>query len=208
MLNDPGVTQLFLVRHGESLANERNILQGNTVDEPLSPKGVQQAAAAGQALKVAPVAQVFSSALLRAKQTAEAIAVQHVLPVQIIEPLHEVNIGVWAGRKWEDIRQQMPEAWEQYMADHGEFPTPGGESYRDVLDRVRPVFERLLTEHAGQTIVAVAHNVVIRVYLAHLLGIGLRRSTVIRQHNGAISLIRRDHHGETVAVTVNSVLHL
>jgi broad specificity phosphatase PhoE len=208
MLADPGVTQLFLVRHGESLANERNVLQGNTVDEPLNEKGLAQARAAAEALRGCPMTQVFSSRLIRARQTAEAIAAPHGMAVTTLEALHEVDIGVWAGRQWADIRREMPEAWEQYMADHGEFPTPGGESYRDVLNRVHPVFEQLLTEHAGRTIAVVAHNVVNRVYLAHLLGVGLRRSTVIRQHNGAINVIRRDHHGETVAVTVNSILHL
>ena len=208
MLADPGVTQLFLVRHGESLANERNVLQGNTVDEPLSEMGLAQAREAAEALKDCPVTRVFSSRLIRARETAATIAGAHGLAVSMLEALHEVNVGVWAGRQWADIRREMPEAWEQYMADHGEFPTPGGESYRDVLNRVQPVFEQLLTQHAGRTIVVVAHNVVNRVYLAHLLGIGLRRSTVIRQHNGAINVIRRDHHGETVAVTVNSILHL
>jgi broad specificity phosphatase PhoE len=201
-------TQLFLVRHGESTANARNILQGCTVDEPLSAAGRTQAHAAGEALRHFPIRRVYSSSMLRARQTAEAIAAVHSHCVEPLEKLHEVDVGRWAGKTAEVVKHEMPEAWEQYLSDGGEFPTPGGESYRDVLDRVKPVLDKLLLDHPGETIVVVAHNVVNRVYLADLLGIPLRRSTSLRQHNCAINLIRRDTHGDPVAVMVNSVLHL
>src|SRR5689334_22475321 len=123
-MSESKFTQLLLVRHGESTANERNVLQGNTIDEPLSAAGREQAREVAEALKRFPVRRVYSSGLLRARETAAAIAAVHGLEVVPVPELHEVDVGQWAGKRIAEIRKEMPEAWAQYNADHGEFPTP------------------------------------------------------------------------------------
>jgi broad specificity phosphatase PhoE len=202
-------THLFLVRHGATEANERRpyVLQGKGVDLPLNENGRRQAAAVGRLLREFRIDQVFSSPLLRAEQTAAAIAAPHGLPVNTIDRLHECDVGEWEGLDWETIRQRNPDAASRFLDRPADHPYLGGESYRDTLDRVLPTVRELLELHVGRNIVIVAHNVVNRVYLAHLLGTDLNRAKSIPQHNGAVNFIRH-HNGEAVVATLNSIMHL
>lgn len=202
-------TVLHLIRHGATAANERIpfILQGNSLDLPLSPAGERQATAVANLLAGFPVTRVYSSIMLRARQTAATIAARHRLDAEPLEHLHECNVGVWEGMDWESIRQQYPEAHRKFVDNPAEHPNLGGESYGDVFSRARPVLDGLLLRHAGECIVVVAHNVVNRVYLAHLLGIGLQHAPSIRQENGGANLIHSVR-GQTAVVTLNSGFHL
>lgn len=203
------MTFLYLVRHGATAANENIpfILQGDGIDLPLSPRGEEQATAVGKLLSREPVVQVYSSHMLRARQTAAAIAGPHRLEVQPLDHLQECNVGAWEGLDWHAIQRDYPEEHRRFMQDPGEHASPGGESYRDVLQRVEPVLSGLLRQHAGERIVVVGHTVVNRVYLAHLLGVDLRLSMSVRQSNGGVNVIR-SYHGQLTVMSVNSVFHL
>jgi broad specificity phosphatase PhoE len=202
-------THLFLVRHGATSANERQpyVLQGKGVDLPLSETGERQATAVGRLLAEFRIHQVFASPLVRARQTAAAIAAPHGLTVTTIDELHECDVGDWEGLDWDTIQQRHPEAARRFLDHPGDNPYLGGESYRDTLNRVRPVIHSLLERCDGQNIVVVAHNVVNRVYLAHLLGTDLNRAKGIPQSNGAVNFLRH-HLGQTIVTSLNSILHL
>lgn len=203
------VTHLFLVRHGATAANERRpyVLQGKGVDLPLSENGRRQSAAVGQLLREFRIHHVFSSPLLRAEQTASAIASSHGLTVNSIDNLHECDVGVWEGLDWDTIQQRHPEAAREFLDSPADHPYLGGESYRGTLNRVLPVIGELLDRHVGQNIAIVAHNVVNRVYLAHVLGTDLNRAKGIPQSNGAVNFIQH-RNGQTVVTSLNSILHL
>lgn len=202
-------THLYLVRHGATPANERRpyILQGDGIDLALSPTGERQVAALGRFLRDFPIRHVYSSTLIRARQSAEAVAAHHELPVQTLERLTECNVGEWEGMDWESIQAKYPEAWKRFHEDPGSNPYLGGESYGDVFRRAQPVIEGLVEQHRGESIVVVAHNIVNRVYLAGLLGIELRRAPSLRQQNACINFITHDRHGSALT-TMNAVFHL
>jgi broad specificity phosphatase PhoE len=203
------VTWLYLVRHGATEAYERvpYILQGNAIDMPLSPAGDAQARDVADFLKQFPITHVYSSNLLRACQTAQLIARERNIVPLVIDDLHECNVGLWEGLDWQTIRERYPEEHRRFVENSGETPYLGGESYSDVLQRTMPIIERLCDLHKGQSIAVVAHNVVNRALLAHLLGLGLGRAPKIAQANGGVNLIRRcDDRNELV--TLNSVFHL
>jgi broad specificity phosphatase PhoE len=203
------VTWLFLVRHGATEANERvpNILQGNAIDLPLSPDGERQAQDVGSFLRRFPIGHLYSSAMLRARQTAESIARELSVTPTIVVDLHECDVGVWEGLDWQTIRERYPEEHRRFVENPAETPYYGGESYGEVLRRVEPAITRLLDAHAGQCIAIVAHNVVNRVYLAKLAGIDLRLAPKIAQANGGVNLICR-RAGQTELVTLNALFHL
>jgi len=206
---ESGVTRLFLVRHGATDANERlpPILQGNGIDLPLSAAGEMQAQRVARFLAQFPIREVFHSAMVRARQTAEMIARELRVASTIAPELQECNVGVWEGLDWETIRQRYPDEHAGFVANPAEVPYLGGESYGDVLRRARPVIDRLLEEYAGQSIAVVAHNVVNRAILADLMGLDLRLAPKIAQGNGCINLIRR-RDGRTELVTLNSLFHI
>ena len=206
----PGATVLYLIRHGATEANERTpfILQGDAIDLPLSAAGAGQATAVAELLAGQPIAAVYSSGLLRARETAAAVAAPHALAPTVVADLQECNVGQWEGLDWETVRRTCPEAHRKFVEDPAENPNLGGESYGDVLRRVQPVLDGLIRRHSGESIAVVAHNVVNRVYLSQLLGIALRQAASIRQANGGVNVIHQDSSGNTALVTLNSTFHL
>ncbi len=205
----PNTCWLYLVRHGETANNRARPrrLQGRRTDPDLSEEGYQQARRTGELFRARPIDAVFASPLRRAAETAEAIAQRHGLTVETVDALVEVDVGDWEGRDWEEVERNDPEAYRLFMADASIHPYLGGENLSVVQARVIPAFEKLLAENLGKTIVAVAHNVVNRSYLAHLLGIELRRYRAVPQDNCCVNLVRY-RNGKVKLVTVNAIEHL
>ena len=204
------VTWLYLVRHGATEANERvpYVLQGNGMDLPLSPAGERQAQAVAEFLPQFPIRHVYSSTMLRARQTAEKIARRLDLTPGVVPELHECDVGEWEGLDWKTIKERFPEAHRKFVDDPGENPYLGGESYSDVLKRTKPALERLLDAHPGESIAVVAHNVVNRAFLSHLLGLDTRLAPKIAQANCCVNLIRRRAGQRMELLTLNGVFHL
>lgn len=201
-------TLMYLIRHGATHQNEQRpiVLQGNGIDGPLSALGEQQANEVADALRKKSINAVYASPMARAQQTAMRVAEQHRLPVQTIPEIHEVNVGDWEGQTWTQIMENEPDHYDRFMQD----PTcayRGGESFQDVLERVKGQFDSLLQRHQGQAFAVVAHNVVNRVYLASILHGNLDRSRQVLQANCCVNVIRQKKETPEV-VTLNSVLHL
>jgi broad specificity phosphatase PhoE len=203
------LTTVYLIRHGATEANERvpYILQGNAIDLPLNTNGKQQAADLGHFFRDRPVDTVVCSHMLRARETASAIASAHNLVVHPHDDLHECDVGEWEGLDWETIRQRFPTDSDNFLADPAAHPMTGGESYADVLERVWPRWLEIVGSNVGKHLVIVAHNVVNRVLLARLLGLETRQAPLLRQRNGCVNLIEIDSDRPQV-VSINSAFHL
>ena len=205
----PAATWLYLVRHGATQANERKpyILQGCGIDLPLSETGRRQAQALSTFLAQFPIAHIYASRLERALETARAVAAAHALEVVILQGIQECHVGRWESMDWDSIMREFPEAYRAFVENPADTPYLGGESYADVLRRARAAIDSLWERHAGESIVVVAHNVVNRAYLAHLLGLDLRKAKDLRQSNTGVNVIRH-RAGATELVTLNAEFHL
>lgn len=202
-------TTVYLIRHGATASNEQvpPILQGSGVDSKLSDLGQRQAEATGKLLADIRLDVVFSSPMVRAVSTAEAISKPHGLHVSTIEDLHEIDVGQWEGLDWGTISERTPDEYRRFMEDSGTHGYLGGESYQDVLDRVLPRFEQLVAENEGQHIAVVAHKAVNRSLLAHLLGLEMSRAKDLPQDNCCVNVITA-RGSELKLKTMNSALHL
>ena len=205
----PDACFLFLVRHA---ATDNNLaqppkVQGPHSDPGLSDEGRRQAEATGQFLADVPIAAVYSSPLVRARQTAEAIARPHGLTVETVPSLAECDVGAWEGRTWEDIRRSEPEAHHAFVTDPATNPYRGGENLTQLLARVAPALKQKMRQHTGQHIVVVAHNVVNRAYLASVLEVPLAKARGIDQANGGINVLRA-RGDEVKALSINVAVHL
>jgi broad specificity phosphatase PhoE len=186
--------QLILVRHGATRANlERPYwLQGKGRDEPLAPEGLRQAEQVRDFLRGWPVSIVVSSPLRRARQTAETIAAPRDHPVRVLEALHEGDVGRWEGLTWEEIRATERDYYEQFVADPAAVGYPGGENFRQVAARVRPVLLGLFADHPGQTVVVVGHQITHRAFLGELLGLPAGQARRLKMNNGGLCIVRRE----------------
>jgi broad specificity phosphatase PhoE len=175
----PWPSSLWVVRHGESAGNvalaaaeadglERLDLSHRDVDVPLSELGERQARALGRWIAEQPEQQrptvVWCSPYVRAQQTAE-IALEAAgldLPQVVDERLREREFGAWDGLTRRGITAQYPEESERRTA-LGKFyhRPPGGESWTDVLQRLRAVLDDIRTDAQGERVMVVAHQVVV-----------------------------------------------
>ena len=206
---DGDTCHIYLVRHGATDANQQQpyILQGRGIDKPLNREGQRQAQAVGRFLTRYPLAGVYASPLVRAVQTAQAIAAPHGLGVAAIADLCECHVGQWEGMNWDAIMREFPDAYHAFIANPAEVPYLGGESYADVLSRAKPVLHELAQQHRGESIAVVAHNVVNRVFVASLLGLDLCKAKELRQANCCVNVIRFEADVATL-VTMNADFHL
>jgi broad specificity phosphatase PhoE len=202
-------TVLYLIRHGAteaSLARPPR-LQGCRQNPPLARLGIRQAEATRDFLAAQPIDQCYCSPLLRAVQTATIVAAQHGLAPQPIEALTDGDVGRWEGLDWQTVRYLDAEAYQLFQDNPAEHGFPGGESLTDVARRVTPVFEELLRQHEGQTVLVVSHHLVNRTYLAGLLGLTLNQSRQVALDSCGISVVVHDG-GRAEVSTLNAAFHL
>jgi broad specificity phosphatase PhoE len=202
-------TRLFLVRHGETLANREYRYIG-TRDDLLSTSGQTQAIQLAEALSVLPIAAVYSSPLQRTLNTAIPIAARHSLEVQRVDDLRECDFGTWEGLTRAEVIERSPEdsqrlhEWEQNAA----IAPPGGENFEELQQRVVAAVERLVHTHPDQSIVLVSHVGPIKVLLGAAIEAPLSSAFRIFLDPATISVVDwRDAANATVRL-VNSHAHL
>jgi ribonuclease H / adenosylcobalamin/alpha-ribazole phosphatase len=138
-------------------------------DIPLTSAGVQQAAAAAARLaERGGIDLVLTSPLIRASQTAQAVAAATGAPLSLDDGLVETDFGAWEGLTFAEVMARWPEEMTAWQASADAAP-PGGESFAAVATRVSDALERLLTEHRGQTVVVVSHVTPIKTLVCRAL---------------------------------------
>lgn len=141
--------EILLVRHGESVANAEERLQGQS-DFPLTDHGRSQARLLGSWLlgRGALFHHVYVSPLSRARQTAEILSGITGGPEPVVEPaLAEIGAGVIEGFTFDEIAQRFPHYPERKIDELGDFSEFGGESYEEVQQRARGLRRRLEASH-------------------------------------------------------------
>lgn len=151
------VTSVLAVRHGETAWNRETRIQGQ-LDIPLSPLGAAQARRLAQALDGQGVEVIYASDLARARQTADAVAQQLGLAVQLEPGLRERGFGLFEGLTWAEIETRWPAESERWRRRDPQFAAQGGESLQDFYARAVAAVEALASRHPGQTVLIVAHG--------------------------------------------------
>jgi probable phosphoglycerate mutase len=149
-------TTTLLLRHGQTgLSAERRF--AGRGDIPLTDVGHEQAAAAAARLaRRGGVDLVLTSPLLRAHETARAVADAVGVPLTVDEDLVETDFGNWEGMTFGEVMARWPDEMTAWLADPDVSP-PGGESFAAVTVRVNAALDRLLAAYQGQTVVVVSH---------------------------------------------------
>lgn len=181
---------VYLVRHGETLWNAQNRIQGSS-DTPLSEVGRRQATAVANRLRKTPVSAIYSSPLERARETAQSIALPHGLPVTIVPDLRETCLGEWEGLTHEDIRGRgQASELEQYRRDPVRFRPRGAETLEAVAERMTRALHEIRSRHNSGTVVIVGHGGSMRTILALAAGAPPIPCLLgFRLDNGSVSLV-------------------
>ena len=211
-------TWIYLVRHGQTVWNEEGRLCGSS-DVPLSDEGLAQARKLAARLKDIGITAIYSSPLLRARQTAEAIAAHHRVEVKIEPDLREIDYGDWEGLKVADVLEQFPELEKLRREEPMKFAAPNGEPMRQFAERVISAIQRVVASHADETVCVVAHQTVNRFILCWILqsphpayctphSLDFRFWRQLRQDPACVNLLQVREDGLWRVCLVNDTCHL
>ncbi len=147
--------KLYFVRHGETLANARQVYHGR-LDVDISPKGRAQAMEAADCLRGVDFDRVIVSGRKRTWQTAETICPDK--GIWTVEPgFDEMDFGEWEGLSYREVRQRFPGTYASWSRDFMGTAPDGGESFSAMYDRVCRAFDRLKFRD-GERVLVVGHQ--------------------------------------------------
>lgn len=201
------VTTLYIVRHCQSTGNIDGRFQGR-FDADVSPAGEQQLELLSLRFRNVGLDAVYTSPLIRARKTAEAVNRFHHLPVQEMDGLLELDVGDMENMKLSEIGEKYPDVaknWDQ-SPDLCEFP--GGETMKEAYARVNAALDEIIEKNPGKTVFLATHGGVIRNLYARVCSgtpEGVRQSAVFG--NTGVSVLEAED-GKLSFKLVNDQSHL
>ena len=189
-------TQVYLVRHGETLWNREQRLQGQ-LDSPLTENGILQAEELARYLDHHFFDTIFSSDLERAAHTARIIASHKQGDHRIImdERIRERHFGNFQGLTWKEVTERFPNDAAKEVAGNPMNVIPGGESKHQLLLRVKVFFEELVKLHEGKKILVISHGGVVNVWTRQVLKIPFDVPRRFYLGNSSISIFNHSDDG-------------
>lgn len=196
---------LYLIRHGESIYNAEERIQGQS-DVPLSELGRRQGEAVAEALAAVPIEAVYASPLCRASDTARPIADRHGLALRTDPRLMELNVGVFANRLRSELADEYPTELAQWLGGDEDFVIPGGESRRQLTQRGCEAICSIVAARHREAVI-VTHGGLLSVTLRRLLNL-VEPVPPFALQNGSITRIAVDGAGRFSLIALNDVEHL
>ncbi len=181
------MTHLLLIRHGENDYTKKGKLAGWTSGVHLNAEGQKQAEAIAQRLTPAPLKAIYSSPLERARETAEPLAQAKKLTVLIRSGLGEVQYGLWTGKSLKVLKRTK--LWPVVQRHPTRMEFPEGETFRAVQARAVDEVEKIAAEHPKDLVAAFSHGDVIKLIVAHYLGLPLDLFQRIMINTGSVTVL-------------------
>lgn len=181
--------KIYVVRHGQTDLNLKGIVQGSGVDSSLNDTGRAQALAFFENYKQISFDKVYTSALKRTKETVENF-VRIGIPVEGLAGLNEIS---WGKKEGEPITAEE-DKYYHYMLDQWQkgnttLRIEGGESPDEVVLRMKPAVDHILTKEDEKTILICMHGRAIRILLCHLLNYPLKSMDMFEHENACLYIL-------------------
>lgn len=192
---------IILVRHGENDWSKKNKLAGHISGVHLNETGHRQAQAVAQRLAPLPIKAIYSSPVTRCVETAAYIADTHRLAVLQLDAVAEVQYGEWEGKRIKKLAKKPLWRAVQFFPSRARFPD--GEALREVQFRAIQAIEEISHKHEKDVIVVVSHADVIRLLLAHYLGVHIDLFQRIIISPASASIIALSPDGAVRVIRIN-----
>ena len=181
-------TRIHLIRHGQVEGFDQPRYNGQA-DVALTDVGVEQYHILRERLADSPISACYASDLGRCVAGAGIICQKFGIDPVFRPELRELNIGIWEGMTWHEIKERWPTEWRARLNDLVNFRVPQGENLLDVEARVMPVITEILERHAGREVLVVGHGGVNRIVLLNAIGAPLAGMFNIEQNYGCYNII-------------------
>jgi probable phosphoglycerate mutase len=195
------MTTILLVRHGENEWVRKHRLAGWIKGVHLNENGKKQATQAAARLSHLPVTAVYSSPVERCMETAVYIAKPHELDIVELPKMGEVRYGKWEGEKISKLAKKPLWSVVQFFPSRMRFPE--GETMRGVQTRAVNALEKLSEKHQDEMIVVCSHADVIKLTLAHYLGVHIDLFQRVVISPASVSVIQLPANGRVRVLRIN-----
>lgn len=197
------MSRLVLIRHGESQWNLENRFTG-WVDVPLSPKGIEEAKAAGKKLAEFKFNRAFSSVLARANETLRLVLEsigQTTIPIEKDKALNERMYGELQGLNKSETAKKFGDEQVKIWRRSYDVRPPGGESLKDTAERVLPYYDSRIKPYVlkGETILIAAHGNSLRALVMQLEHLTREQVLELNIPTGAPLLYELDNSGNVLS---------
>ena len=199
--------KIYIIRHGQTDYNLQNIVQGSGVDSSLNPKGRTQAKAFFEQYKTVPFDKIYTSTL---KRTTESV--QHFLGLGIpSESLEGLNEICWGNKEGYKITPEEDQYYhymlKQWQLGNTSLRIEGGESPDDVVKRMQPAVDYVMSKDNEKTILVCMHGRAIRILLCILMDYPLKSMDMFEHENLCLYLLNRSDEGFAIE-RHNDISHL
>jgi probable phosphoglycerate mutase len=199
--------KLIVVRHGVTKENDKGILQGIVMGGTLSKEGIGQARKVAERLKEERIDYAYVSDLERAKVTAEEILKMHP-ETKVFYPkeLRERDFGVYNGKP----KDELIKVREERGIPFEEFRPEGGESVKDIHERIIKFFDEIFEKRKGKTVLFVSHGMILTTLFLYLFRKPVNRKEYLkyRPKNSALTIMDIEDSGEHKVHVLNCLKHL
>jgi broad specificity phosphatase PhoE len=199
------VTRIILIRHGETKSNRETRFRGLD-DVPLSERGVRQAASLASALAGSGVGALYTSPLLRARETAEPLGRALGVEPVVADAFTDLDFGEWTGRTLDEVREEWPDLWRTWVTSPERAALPGGGSLEDVRLRASSRLREVASSAGTKGVAVVSHRVVLKLVVLDALGLGPEGFFRLRVDPASVTEIVCD--GGRVLARLNDCSHL
>jgi broad specificity phosphatase PhoE len=200
-------TTILLIRHGQTDGNVNGHYTGWS-QEDLNSTGYKQAQLLSNRLTHTQIDAIYTSPLKRTRTTAETVAKPHNLELTTMDDLIEINLGDWQGLQAKEIGQKWPDMWKQSRIDPSGLTWPNGESFAQVARRGASAFEQVAQQNIGKCVAIVTHDIIIRIMVAHVLGVSNSIYRRMEIGNTSITQIRIIDNQPRQVIKMNDASHL
>ena len=194
----------YVVRHTNkekgSFYNERLRHQ----DQPISAEGREAARRLVSYFAGKPIAAMYVSGYLRTSQTAAAVAESLQLKPVIDERLNEIDNGPLDSMSEEEFRKAYPQEYAAYSSRTADFRFPEGETGQEVRERIISFVEEKRPQHAGEDVLIIAHDGLIRSWMCWLMELPVyRRGDFQVDYCGIMELAYQEEYGRWKLIRYN-----
>ncbi|RAW01327.1 histidine phosphatase family protein [Pseudochryseolinea flava] len=175
--------KIYLIRHGQTDYNLKNIVQGSGVDTDLNDRGMAQARAFYEAYKLVPFDKIYTSALKRSQQSVASF-IDSGIPHEALAGLNEISWGTKEGHKITPSEDEYYHYMlKQWQLGNTTLKIDKGESPDDVVARMKPAMEHIMGKEHENTVLICMHGRAIRILLCYLLRYPLKSMDMFEHEN-------------------------
>ncbi len=161
----------YFIRHGQTDLNLKGIVQGRGVDSPLNEMGHKQAQAFYEAFHHVPFDKIYTSTMLRTKQTVRLFLKQGI-PSEELSGLDEISWGIYEGKEQDEtIITGFEEVVSSWRDGNLDLSIEQGESPNQLVARQQQAISYMLQQHNEERVLVCMHGRAMRIMLCHLTGV-------------------------------------